>query len=102
MMEAVSPDDLDGKLSASLFVMLDFTSPGCAPCKKIAQALPAWLAELQPAAIAAYEVDITVAPPIAARFFVMCVPTLILFRQGKEIARFTSLPKIDTIRRLLS
>ena len=29
-------------------------------------------------------------------------PTLILFRQGKEIARFTSLPKTDTIRRLLS
>ncbi len=101
-MEAVSPDDLDGKLSAAPFVMLDFTSPGCAPCKKIAQALPAWLAELQPVAIAAYEVDITVAAPIAARFFVLGVPTLILFRQGKEIARFTSLPKTDTIRRLLS
>ncbi|HEX7503431.1 MAG TPA: thioredoxin family protein [Acidobacteriota bacterium] len=102
MMEAISPADLDGKLSAAPFVMLDFTSPGCAPCKKIAQALPAWLAELQPAAVAAYEVDITAAAPIAARFFVMCVPTLILFRQGKEIARFTSLPKTDTIRHLLS
>jgi len=101
-MEAISPADLDGKLSASPFVMLDFTSPGCAPCKKIAQALPAMLAELQPAAIAAYEVDITVAAPIASRFCVLGVPTLILFRQGKEIARYTSLPKTDTIRRLLS
>lgn len=102
MMEAIRPADLDGKLSASPFVLLDFSSPGCAPCKKIAQALPAWLADLQPAAITAYEVDITVAAPIAARFFVLGVPTLILFRQGKEIARFTSLPKTDTIRRLLS
>jgi thioredoxin-like negative regulator of GroEL len=102
MMEAINPADLDGKLSAAPFVLLDFSSPGCAPCKKIAQALPAWLAELQPAAVAAYEVDITVAASVAARFFVLGVPTLILFRQGKEIARFTSLPKTDTVRRLLS
>jgi len=101
-MEAVSAAELDGKLQASPFVMLDFTSPGCAPCKKIAMALPAFLAELQPVAITAFEVDITVAASIAARFFVLGVPTLILFKQGKEIARFTSLPKIDTIRRLLS
>jgi thioredoxin-like negative regulator of GroEL len=101
-MEAISAAELDGKLLASPFVMLDITSPGCAPCKKIAQALPAFLADLHPAAITAFEVDITVAAPIAARFFVLGVPTLILFKQGKEIARFTSLPKIDTIRRLLS
>jgi len=101
-MEALSAADLDGKLAAAPFVMLDFSSPGCAPCKKIAQALPGWLAELQPAAITAYEVDITVAAAVAARFFVMCVPTLILFKQGKVIARYTSLPKTDTVRRLLS
>jgi thioredoxin 1 len=101
-METISLEDLDGKLLASPFVLLDFSSPGCAPCKKIAQALPAWLAELQPAAITAYEVDITVAAPVAARFFVLGVPTLILFKQGKEVARFSSLPKTDTIQRLLS
>ena len=101
-MEALKLTDVEGQLLASPFVILDFTSPGCAPCKKIAQALPALLDELQPAAIKAYEVDITVAAPIAARFFVLGVPTLILFKQGKEIARFTSLPKTDAIRRLLS
>jgi thioredoxin 1 len=101
-METICMDDLDGKLQASPFVLLDFSSPGCAPCQKIAQALPAWLARLQPAAITAYEVDITVAAPVAARFFVLGVPTLILFKQGKEVARFSSLPKTDTIQRLLS
>jgi thioredoxin-like negative regulator of GroEL len=101
-MERIGPDDLDGKLLASPFVLLDFSSPGCAPCKKIAQELPALLAELLPAVVTAFEVDITVAAPIASRFFVLGVPTLILFRQGKEIARFTSLPKADTIRRHLS
>ncbi len=50
----------------------------------------------------AYEVDITTEAPIAARYFVLGVPTLIAFKAGREVARFTSLPKIDTIRRLLS
>ncbi|HUU05647.1 MAG TPA: thioredoxin family protein [Patescibacteria group bacterium] len=101
-MEKISLAELDQKLLSSTFVILDFSSPGCAPCKKIAQGLPALLTELHPAAIAAYEVDITRDASIAAKFFVLGVPTLILFKGGLEIARFNSLPKTDTIKRLLS
>lgn len=101
-MDRITQAELDGKLLATPFVFLDFTSPGCAPCKKIAQALPALLAELQPLAVTAYEVDITTDAPIAVRFFVLGVPALILFREGREVGRFNSLPKADTIRRLLS
>ena len=74
-MEKLSLAELDRKLLASEFVILDFSSPGCAPCKKIAQGLPSLLAELQPAAIVAFEVDITREAAIAARFFVLGVPT---------------------------
>jgi thioredoxin 1 len=101
-MEKIGMAELEQKLRSSVFVILDFSSPGCAPCKKIAQGLPALLAELLPAAIAAYEVDITSDAAIAARFFVLGVPTLILFKDGTEIGRFNSLPKTDTIKRLLS
>ena len=101
-MQKITLAELDATLQSAPFVLLDFSSPGCAPCKKIAQALPALLEALPPALISAYEVDIATDAAIAARFFVLGVPTLILFRQGKEIARFTSLPKTDTIRRLLS
>jgi len=101
-MEKIGSEELDQKLLSSPFVILDFSSPGCAPCNKIAQGLPALLAELQPAAVAAYEVDITSAAAIAARFFVLGVPALILFKNGVEIGRFNSLPKTHTIKRLLS
>ncbi len=101
-MEKIGQSELEGKLRSSPFVLLDFTSPGCAPCKKIAQALPGLLAGLPPAVVTAFEVDITTDAPIAARYFVLGVPTLILFRGGKEIGRFSNLPKIDTIKRLLS
>jgi thioredoxin-like negative regulator of GroEL len=102
IMERIGLSELEQKMGSSPFVILDFTSPGCAPCKKIAQALPALLEELRPAPITAYEVDITCDAQIAAQFFVLGVPTLILFKGGKEIARFNALPKTDTIRRLLS
>lgn len=101
-MEKIGLAELEQKLLSSTFVILDFSSPGCAPCKKIARGLPALLAELQPAAIAAYEVDITRDAAIAARFFVMGVPAIILFKGGMEIGRFNSLPKTDTIKRLMS
>ena len=53
MMEKITLAELDGKLQASPFVLLDFTSPGCAPCKKIAQSLPALLHDLLPTSVAA-------------------------------------------------
>ena len=101
-MEKIRSADLDQKFLSSQFVILDFSSPGCAPCRKISQGLPALLEEIQPAAVAAFEVDITSEPAIASRFFVLGVPTLILFKEGKEIGRFNSLPKAETIKRLLS
>lgn len=101
-MEPVTLAELDGKLRESPFVLLDFSSPGCAPCKKIAQQLPGLLAELAPVAVAAYQVDVAREPRIAARFMVLGVPALILFKEGREIGRYNSLPKADTLRRLLS
>ncbi len=105
-MERISQSELDGRLQAEPRLILDFSSPGCAPCKKIAQTLPALLDELRagdpPLAVAAYEVDITVEPALAARFMVMGVPALIVFKGGKEAGRFNSLPKADKLMALLS
>ena len=105
-MERIGQFELDGRLQAEPRLILDFSSPGCAPCKKIAQSLPALLDELRagdpPLAVAAYEVDITVEPGLAARFMVLGVPALIVFKDGKEAGRFNSLPKADKLKHLLS
>jgi thioredoxin 1 len=101
-MEKIYLAELEQKLQTRPYIILDFSSPGCAPCQKIAQALPAMLAELPAAAITAYEVDIAAEPAIASRYFVLGVPTLILFKGGQEISRFNSLPKLARIKQLLS
>jgi thioredoxin-like negative regulator of GroEL len=101
-MEKISLTELENKMQEQANILLDFNSPGCAPCHKISQALPALLGELQGVGLHAYEVDITKEPAIASRFFVLGVPTLILFKGGREIARFNSLPKSGKIKQLLS
>lgn len=101
-MEKINLAVLEQRLQTLSFILLDFSSPGCAPCQKISQSLPAFMAELQDLTIAAYEVDVVAEPDIAGKFFVLGVPTLILFKNGREIARFNSLPKPAKIRQLLS
>ncbi|MCX6555360.1 MAG: thioredoxin family protein [Candidatus Aminicenantes bacterium] len=101
-MEKINLAELEQKLRSRPYTILDFSSPGCAPCQKIAKTLPATLAELTGLKIGAYEVDITIEPAIASKFFVLGVPTLILFKGAHEIARFNSLPKAEKIKHLLS
>jgi len=101
-MKKITLAELDQNLLSRSFIILDFSSPGCAPCQKISQALPGLLAELPGVDIAAYEVDIAAEPAVASRFFVLGVPTLILFKNGQEIGRFNSLPKSAKIKQLLS
>jgi thioredoxin 1 len=101
-MNKINTTELEQKLQSQPYIILDFSSPGCAPCQKISATLPAVLAELPGIDIAAYEVDITVEPALASRFFVLSVPTLIFFKDGREIGRFNSLPKSGKIKQLLS
>ncbi|MBN2400441.1 MAG: thioredoxin family protein [Candidatus Aminicenantes bacterium] len=101
-MKKVNVTELEQKLHSQLYILLDFSSPGCAPCQKISQTLPSMIAELADIDIGAFEVDIAAEPGIASKFFVLGVPTLILFKKGQEIARFNSLPKASKIKQLLS
>lgn len=100
-MEKINADVFDDKLKASKFVIIDFSSPGCAPCKKVPPLLEEILAEMGDAGIHAYEIDITEDVEIAQKFFVLGVPTIIIFKEGKEIKRFNSVPKKDKIKKAI-
>ncbi len=96
-MEKIKTADYEEKLKSSQYVIFDFSSPGCAPCKKIPPLLTEVLVEMSDSDISAYEVDITEDMEIAQKFFVMGVPTIIIFKEGSEIKRFNSVPKKDKI-----
>ncbi len=103
-MEKISLNDLESTLQAAPRVILDFNSPGCAPCKKVAAVLEELEQETRGQAIPLriYSVDISLEPAIAQKFFILGVPTLILFKQGKEIARLNSVPKKEKLLQLLA
>jgi thioredoxin 2 len=67
-------------------LVVDFWAPWCAPCRMMAPAYEDAAAQLAPAVRLA-KLDTESEPDIAARFGIRGIPTLIVFRNGREIAR---------------
>lgn len=96
-MEKIGAGQFPDKLASTQYVIIDFSSPGCAPCKKVPPLIEEALKETPGKNVSAYEVDIVENMEIAQKFFVLGVPTIIVFKEGKEIQRFNSLPRKDKL-----
>lgn len=71
---------------SQLSVVVDCWAPWCGPCRAMAPAFAAAARQLEPAFRLA-KVNAEEDPSLAARFAIRSIPTLALFRQGKEVAR---------------
>ena len=69
-------------------VLVDFWADWCGPCKMIAPALEEIGEELAGKVIIA-KVDIMESSDSASQFDVRSIPLLVLFKGGKEVARWT-------------
>jgi thioredoxin 2 len=67
-------------------LVVDFWAPWCAPCRTMAPAYEEAAARLAPGVRLA-KLDTEAEPEIAARFGIRGIPTLIAFRNGREVAR---------------
>ncbi len=88
-------------LAADVPVLVDFFATWCGPCKVIAPTLEDLAGENEGSAKIC-KLDIDELPDIASEYGVMSVPTLIVFKQGKEVDRAVgALPK-EQLQTLLS
>ncbi|MCA1816926.1 MAG: thioredoxin [Acidobacteria bacterium] len=87
-------------LQSSKPVLVDFWAQWCAPCRMIAPTVEA-VAEKYQGKAAVVKVNVDDNPSVSQKYGIKGIPTLILFKNGKEEERIVGATSKDAISKLI-
>ena len=93
--------DFESKINASPVAIVDFWASWCGPCRMLAPTIEKLGEEFEGKAVVG-KVDVDENQNLAGKFGVMSIPTVIVFKNGKEIARKVGVQPAPVYKDLLN
>jgi len=98
-MKHFTDDGFDGEVQKGV-TLVDFHASWCPPCRTLAPVLEQVAKEVTGKAVIG-KIDIDSEPKTATRFQITSVPTMILFKNGKEMGRLEGLRNAADIKKFI-
>lgn len=98
-MKIVNEEEFKNEVKEGL-VLVDFFATWCGPCRMMASVLEDAEKELKDVKI--IKIDVDESEDLARSFGIMSIPTIMLFKDGKEVDSHIGLMSIDKLKNFVN